>query len=356
MRPRHLPIVVLILGLLAAGCNTSKPPAAENKLPVRVVVVTTWQHGSPTDGTGELTAWAKETPVTYHFPAGQGQQDLRYDPKRQLLVVCTGMGTNRAANSIEALGYDPRFDLTKAYWVVAGIAGADPNQASLGSAGWMSRVVDTDFGYAIDPRQIPKDWTTGQIPWERTTPFELPVPDTDSNLFPTNEGLTDWAFDTTKSITLPDNPDLQEARSPYTDSPKALEPPKVVLGDEASGQTFWMGSQWNTLAEQWVSYWTSGKGIFVMTAMEDSGILRALSSLSAEGKVAANRTLVLRTASNYSTEAPGQTPAQLRAAHVEGFGPAGLNSSLSSAYTVASAVIDKLIAGWDQFRDRLPGS
>ena len=355
MRPHYLSTIVLILGLLAAGCNTSKP-AAENKLPVRVVVVTTWQQGSPTDGIGELTAWAKETPVTYSFPAGQGQQDLRYDPKRQMLVICTGMGTNRAANSIAALGYDPRFDLTQAYWVVAAIGGVNPNQSSLGSAGWISQVVDTDFGYAIDPRQIPKEWTTGYIPWGRTTPFEQPVPDTDSNLFPTNDGLTNWAFDITKSIALPDNPDLQQARSPYTDFPRALEPPKVVLGDEATGQTFWVGSLWNGLAEQWVSYWTSGKGTFIMTAMEDSGILRALSSLSKAGKVAANRTLVLRTASNYSVEAPGQTPAQLRAADVNGFAAAGLHSSLNSAYTVASAAIDKLIAGWDRFRDHPPGS
>jgi purine nucleoside permease len=356
MRLRHLSITVLILGMLAAGCNSGRPPAAEKKLPVRVVVVTTWQSGSPTGGTGELTAWAKETPVTFRFPAGQGGQDLRYDPSRQMLITCTGMGTNRAANSIEALGYDPRFDLTNAYWVVAAVGGVDPNQASLGSAAWMSEVVDIDFAYAIDPRQIPKDWTTGYIPWGRTTPFEQPVPDADSNLFSTNKSLTNWAFDTTKSFLLPDNSDLQRARSAYTDFPRALEPPKVMLGDEATGQTFWGGSLWNRLAEQWVSYWTSGKGIFIMTAMEDSGILRALSSLSKAGKVAANRTLVLRTASNYSVEAPGQTPAEMRAADVNGFAAAALNSSLSAAYTVATAVIEKLIDGWDHYRDHTPES
>jgi purine nucleoside permease len=33
-----------------------------------------------------------------------------------------------------ALGLDPRFDLTKAYWLVAGIAGIDPADGSLGCA------------------------------------------------------------------------------------------------------------------------------------------------------------------------------------------------------------------------------
>src|SRR6202140_1729715 len=43
------------------------------------------------------------------------------------------MNTARAAASIMALGMDPRFDLSKAYWLVAGIAGVNPNEASIGS-------------------------------------------------------------------------------------------------------------------------------------------------------------------------------------------------------------------------------
>ncbi len=60
-----------------------------------------------------------------------------------------------------ALGMDPRFDLTKAYWLVAGIAGIDPADGSLGSAAWAEWVVDGDIGYEIDAREIPKDWKTG---------------------------------------------------------------------------------------------------------------------------------------------------------------------------------------------------
>jgi purine nucleoside permease len=51
-----------------------------------------------------------------------------------------------------ALGMDPRFDLSKAYWLVAGIAGIDPADGSLGSAAWAEWVVDGDIGYEIDAR------------------------------------------------------------------------------------------------------------------------------------------------------------------------------------------------------------
>ena len=44
-----------------------------------------------------------------------------------------------------ALGADPRFDLSKAYWLVAGIGGGDPADVSLGSAVWADHVLDGDI-------------------------------------------------------------------------------------------------------------------------------------------------------------------------------------------------------------------
>jgi purine nucleoside permease len=49
----------------------------------------------------------------------------------------------------------------------------------------------------------------------------------------------------------------------------------------------------------WVRYWTGGQGTFATSAMEDSGVMRALRSLDAAGKVDVQRALVLRTASNF---------------------------------------------------------
>jgi purine nucleoside permease len=64
----------------------------------------------------------------------QAYRDLRCNAEKGVLGIVTGVGTARAAASIMALGMDPRFDLGKAYWLVAGIAGVNPNEASIGSA------------------------------------------------------------------------------------------------------------------------------------------------------------------------------------------------------------------------------
>ncbi len=70
-----------------------------------------------------------------------------------------------------ALGCDPRFDLREAYWLVAGIAGVDPADASLGSAAWAEWVVDGDLAHEIDPREMPKEWTTGFFPLDESDPY-----------------------------------------------------------------------------------------------------------------------------------------------------------------------------------------
>ena len=68
--------------------------------------------------------------------------------------MVTGIGTAKSAASVMALGLDERFDLSKAYWIVAGIAGIDPEDATMGSAVWSEYLVDGDLSHEIDPREI----------------------------------------------------------------------------------------------------------------------------------------------------------------------------------------------------------
>ncbi|MES2570468.1 MAG: purine nucleoside permease, partial [Verrucomicrobiota bacterium] len=127
------------LALAASG----PAAAATQPIEVRVVVVTAFEVGEDTgDAAGEFQAWAGEMPQVLPFPAGY--RHLRYDPARKVLAINTGMGTNRAATSTLALGLDPRFDLSHAYWIVAAIAGVNPNEASIGSAAWIGDVIDSD--------------------------------------------------------------------------------------------------------------------------------------------------------------------------------------------------------------------
>jgi purine nucleoside permease len=173
-----------ILGRYLMGCvlalslGIAQASAADaGKLPVRVVVVTTFELGNDTGDTpGEFQAWVERLPLKQILPFPLGNHQLRYNAEKQVLGIVTGEGSLRAAASIMALGLDKRFDLSKAYWLVPAIGGIDPTYASVGSAAWAEWIIDRDLNFEIDAREIPPEWSTGHIPLGRSTPFEAPTP------------------------------------------------------------------------------------------------------------------------------------------------------------------------------------
>ena len=100
-----------------------------------------FERGADTgDQPGEFQYWIEREGLDRVVTFPQGWRDLRMN-QDGVLALCTGIGTAKAAASVMALGLDPRFDLRKAYWVVAGIAGIDPEDGShrIGGVGGMGR-------------------------------------------------------------------------------------------------------------------------------------------------------------------------------------------------------------------------
>jgi len=312
-----------------------------------------FERGADTgDQPGELQYWVEREKLDRVIPFPQGYHDLRMNGDG-VLAVLTGVGTAKAASTIMALGMDPRFDLTKAYWLVAGIAGIDPVDGSLGSAVWAEWVVDGDIGYEIDAREIPKDWKTGFVPLRKSVPYELPlmVPN-NGEAYHLNASLIDWAFRLTQNVPLMDSEAMQKERVLYP-SPNAQRPPFVLKGDTLSSSTFWHGKLMSEWANDWVKYHTGGQGNYVTTAMEDSGTMQSLEFLAKSGRADVNRVLVLRTASDFDQPAPGETPAQVLTRNQFTKYP-GYLSALEAAWRVGHVVVEDLVKNWDKYRDKTP--
>lgn len=334
-----------------ADCLPGK--ACDHPLPVRVVIVSMFEVGEDSgDAPGEFQLWKERRHLDMRVPFPQSFHDLYYDPKTQTLGMVTGMGTAKSATATLALGLDPRFDLSHAYWLVAGIAGVDPEDASIGSAAWAGYVVDGDLAHEIDAREIPADWKSGYFPLDTQGPKDTHPPHPRGELYTLNLKLRDWAYALTKDVRLPDDPGIQAERARYAGYPNAQRPPFVLKGDQLSASTFWHGKLLNDWANDWVRYWTEGKGEFVTSAMEDSGTAQALTYLDSIGRADKNRLMVLRSGSNYSMPPKGYTAAQYLLRENEGY--SGMRASLESLYIVGSKVIDELLAHWDRYEDRLP--
>jgi purine nucleoside permease len=344
-RARALFLALTLASSLVAHAKT-KP------IPVKVVVVAMFEVGEDTgDQPGELQYWVERDHLDHVYPLAAGYHALRMNNEGEMAVL-TGQGTAHAAATIMALGLDPRFDLTHAYWIISGIAGGNPERISLGSAAWARWVVDGDFGYEIDAREIPSDWTSGYVPLRKTRPFESPAAPLDGQVFALNPQLTQWAFDLTRSVPLADSDKLRAIRAGF-DGASAQRPPFVTLGDEISSSTYWHGKLFDAWATQWVPYFTNGQGQFATTAMEDTGTLLSLKNLAAAGRIDWQRILVLRTVSNFDQQPRGMTATESLAHQRIGTYSAYL-PSLEAAYSVAHTAVNELLAHWALYSSTLP--
>lgn len=337
---------ILMMSLVSSAAAKPRP------IQVKVVVVAMFEVGADTgDAPGELQYWVERDHLDRVYPLPGAYHSVRMNGDGEMAVL-TGQGTAHAASTIMALGLDPRFDLSHAYWIIAGIAGGTPDRVSLGSAVWARWVVDGDLGYEIDAREIPPDWSTGYLPLRKAHPFEAPAAPLDNQVFALNAGLAEWAFNMTRATPLADSDHLRDIRSNF-DGASAQRPPFVAMGDELSSSTYWHGKLFDTWAAEWVPYFTGGKGTFATTAMEDTGTLLSLQSLAQAGRVDMQRIMVLRTVSNFDRQPRGMTAAESLATQRIGK-YSGYLPSLEAAYTVGHTVVNELLTQWPQYSKTVP--
>lgn len=343
----HKPKLAAVL-----ACKPGAP--CEAKLPIRIVVVTMFEIGNDSgDVPGEFQFWKERRGLDVRIPFPQSHHDLYYNSKTGVLGIVTGMGNVKSATALMALGLDQRFDLGKAYWIVAGIAGIDPEDASIGSVAWARYLIDGDLAHEIDAREIPANWPDGYFAMNQKGPNDPTVPEPQGERFELNAALRDWAFALTKDMTLLDDPRMAAERTKYQGYPNARRPPFVLTGDQLAASTFWHGTRLNDWANRWTRYWTKGQGEFVTSAMEEAGSYQAITYLDRVDRVDKDRFLVLRAGSNYTMPPTGVSADAYLLTENDGY--AGMKPALENLYTVAGKVIDTLLADWQRHRDRPPG-
>ena len=350
--------LLLACALLLQACSSPDMPSGDEVLTpikVKVVVAAMFERGeSRGDEPGELQHWVERLglDIEHEFVLGQ---DVLYMNDAGVMAILTGGGITNATASIMALGLDERFDLTQSYWLIAGIAGADPEDLSLGSAAWANHVVDGDLLYEIDGREIPDDWPYGMIPLgskEPTTdPDELQGGwSVDTIAFTLNPQLVNWAYSITQYIELDDAPGITAFREHYKNYPQAQRPPFVTIGDSMSSSTYWHGKYMNQWANDWIKLYRGADANFMTSGMEDSGSLTSLTRLARDGRVDLDRVLVLRTASNFTMPPDDQTAQWSKTQPY----PDGGQPSIEAAFVVGNTVVQALVTNWDQYRDNIP--
>lgn len=337
-------VLVAAAMMLAVGASAATP--------IKAVVVTHFEYGEPTgDRPGELQFWVERLGLeAVDFPLGGFDLFLSDDG---VLAICTGGGIPNAAASIMALGLDERFDLSNAYWMIAGISGGDPLDVSLGTGVWANHVVDGDLLYEIDGREIPDDWEYGMIPLGAKEPNQESTGwSVDTIAFHLNQNLVNWAYELTKSDAIADTEEMKEARSAYTGYPNAQKPPFVTKGDTLAASTYWHGDLLNQWANDWVQLHAGEDANMVTTNMEDTGTLTSLYRLARIDLVDTDRIMVLRTVSNYTFPPPGRSAAWSTTAPYANDGV----PALEAAFSLGNKVVQNIVSNWETYESKVPGS
>lgn len=338
---KSLSLASSTLAVAAALLSMSQNASAETTAP-KVLVITMfgaeakpWLEGHKLDNKIAVPGLSKEYPEVACNDQG-------------LCNMTTAMGYANAASSVSALVYSGLFDLKKTYIVIAGIAGVDPSDGTLGSAHWARYAIDGGLRHDIDPRQVPADWTSGIVGLGASRPGEKPKWGSTTEVYQLNEQLLQKAYELSKDAELADSDDAKAYRAAYAKAPGNAAP-AVSICDTLSVDTYWHGSKLAEGMGEWVALMTDGKGNYCTTQMEDNASLTALRRGADAGLLDFDRVALLRTASNFDREAPSQTAAESLSAKSGGFGPATTN-----AYRVGAKLTDTIIGNWDAWEKGVP--
>jgi purine nucleoside permease len=330
----------------ASPTPPTKPRAARvhSVAAPRVMVVTMFQP--------EAQAWLdhlgpwRETPV----PGLSEDYPVVHCNRAEVCVMTTGMGHANAAASTMALVLSRQFDLSHTYFLIAGIAGIDPEHGTLGTAAWARWLVDFGLQWELDARESPEGWPGGYLGINTKSPSDKPPLDYRTEVFRLDEALLQKAWSLSRDAPLADSEAAKTARARFSDSP-ANRPPSVTQCDTLAGDTWFSGSRLGERATAWTRILTDGQGVYCTTQQEDNATYESLRRGAAAHRLDLRRIAVLRAGSDFDRPAPGQTAGDNLLNYAA---QGGFDIALQNLFIAGDPLVQAISTHWPDWRDGVP--
>jgi purine nucleoside permease len=163
-----------------------------------------------------------------------------------------------------ALTLFPKLDFKKTYFMIAGIAGVNPEVGTLGSVGISKYAVQVGLSYEIDAREKPDNFSTGYIQFGGDTPLTYPGNFYGTEVFELNEGLRDWAFNVSSGVKLNDSDVSVAYRAQYKNNTAyaaGAALPSVIKVDTLCSDVWFTGNLLSSMFGEYTTLITNGSGI-----------------------------------------------------------------------------------------------
>ncbi|KAK5123623.1 hypothetical protein LTR85_002661 [Meristemomyces frigidus] len=273
-------------------------------------------------------------------------QDAHCTANGDVCQLITGESEINAATTIASLVRYPRFDLTSTYFMIAGIAGVNPEVATICSVTFARYAVQVALQYEFSQFEIPTNFSSGYIPQGSTSPDEYPQSIYGTEVFEVNQNLQKIAAAFARTATLNDSDAAMEYRANYASASAyaaGAAAPSVVECDVATSDVYYSGDILSTAFGNYTTLVTNGSGVYCTTAQEDNATLEALLRAAGNKLVDFSRIIVMRTASDFDRPFPGEAATtNLFWADQGSFEP-----SVQNIYLAGIKVVEGILDGWN---------
>lgn len=261
--------------------------------------------------------------------------------------VVTGEGQINAAVTLSSLAASPQFDLTSTYFLVAGIAGVNPEVTTINSVTFARYAVQVALQYEIDLRELPDNSSTSYFPQGGSAPFQYPTSIYGTEVFEVNADLQAIAAKFARQATLADSKTSQEYRALYSKADGAYvagtNPPSVMECDVATSDVYYSGTRLGEAFGHTMSVLTNGTGVYCTSQQEDNATLEALMRAAQHKRVDFSRIIVMRSGSDFDRQHPDQSALDnLLYADQGSFDP-----SVQNLYNAGVSVVQGILQGWN---------
>ncbi|OJT11555.1 Purine nucleoside permease [Trametes pubescens] len=256
----------------------------------------------------------------------------------------TGESEINAASSMTALVLSPAFDLKRTYFLIAGIAGINPKQGTLGSVGFARFAVQVTLQREIDAREMPANFSTGYFAQGITFPGVYPQDIYGTEVFELNDDLRQLAMTFAKRGTLADDEHAQKYRANYANDPAyaaATAPPSIVACDTATSDVLWQGNLLGEAVANTTTLFTNGTATHCTSQQEDNATLEALIRGARAGLVDFARIISMQTASDFDRPYAGQAVGATLSLDSPGF-----EIALKNIVAAGVPVVTGIVSGW----------
>ncbi|KAG9023507.1 hypothetical protein FRB95_012991 [Tulasnella sp. JGI-2019a] len=268
--------------------------------------------------------------------------DVHCTANDEICQVVTGESEINAATTIASLVASPLFDLTKTYFFIAGIAGVNPDIATIGSVSFAQYAVQVALQYEIDAREMPSNFSTGYFPQGSAAPDQYPADIYGTEVFEFNNDLKKMAVAFASTAKLNDSDTSIAYRANYIQA-AAKAGPTVVECDVATSDVYYTGKLLGDAFFNTTKLLTNGTGVYCATAQEDNATAEALLRAALHKKVDFSRIIVMRTFSDFDRPYPGQSVLQ----NLVYSNPGSFIPSILNIYLAGVKVVEGILEHWD---------